>query len=244
MVRAVRHFAPLVSLLLSSSLLAACGGAGEQPKTPSRNRPAARHDGGTDMSTSSEIGGMNQEASEAAFQAAASDLQRCFLKGAKHFEMLAGDVAIVVEVDQTGSLVRAYLERSDLGNRETEECMLAALKRQKWPATVGGRIGQARSSIGFDPAEPDTTRPAVQWSEDDVRPALEELSASLGACPGSGRGDYQLTWYVDTAGKVLSAGFATPQGADPAGAACLLSVIEEATFPSPGSWPAKVSVEL
>jgi len=196
------------------------------------------------MSASSEIGGMNQEASEAAFRSATNDLQRCFSKGAKSLELLSGDVGFVVEVDQTGKLVRAYLERSDLGQRAAEECMLSALERQQWPATVGGRVGQARSSIGFDPADPDTSRPAVQWSAEDVRPTLEENRSKLESCPGNGRGDYVLTWYVDTSGKVMSVGFATPTGADPQAARCLVSAIQEMTFPSPGSWPAKVTVEL
>ena len=50
--------------------------------------------------------------------------------------------------------------------------------------------------------------------------------------------------YVDTDGSVLSAGIAHAEDKGEAAADCILEVVKTASYPSPGSWPAKVTFSL
>ena len=80
---------------------------------------------------------MNEEETQSAFNSALGDLRRCFVAGTQRIEFLAGQVHFALEVNAQGRLSRAYLKASTLGDRQTEQCMLNALKEQTWPKPVG-----------------------------------------------------------------------------------------------------------
>ena len=119
--------------------------------------------------------------------------------------------------------------------------MLDALKERTWPKPVGGRIGRADNGFEFEAAS--DVRPPVQWSVSDIQQTLRRLRRKLDSCKDSGPGVFRTTLYVDTDGSVLSAGCATPDGDSPDSIECLIGVLEQGRFPSPGSWPAKVTFE-
>jgi hypothetical protein len=50
--------------------------------------------------------------------------------------------------------------------------------------------------------------------------------------------------YVGTDGSVLSAGVTPPSEEGESSVDCLVSTLKEASFPSPGSWPAKITFSL
>jgi hypothetical protein len=120
--------------------------------------------------------------------------------------------------------------------------MLAALRRQEWPKPVGGSVGLARKSFDFDP--PNDVRPPTDWTEEEVRPAVNDLKGRLSDCKNGRRAAFQATAYVAADGSVLSASVTPPDEAGENDVDCLVDVIRQATFPSPGSWPAKVTFRL
>lgn len=197
---------------------------------------------GAEMSADSEVGGMNEEKTRAVFDAATADLRRCFTKGSQRVEFLAGTVQFAVEVNLSGTLDRAYVKDSTLGDRETERCMLDALSGRTWPKPVGGRVGHADGDFSF--AADEGVRPPVDWSAADIERALGKLQHDLDECTASSPGPYRATMYVGTQGEVLSVGVATPSGDGQSAADCLIGVLGTGRYPSPGSWPAKVTFDL
>ena len=89
---------------------------------------------------SSEIGGLNEDRVSQVFEKTMPGLERCLNAGAERIEFLGGSVSFFVKIDARGRLEHAHLERSTIGDRETELCMLETLRTRKWPRPVGGRL--------------------------------------------------------------------------------------------------------
>jgi len=229
--------------LASIALLAvACGGSEPPPKDASVKDQAPKTDDGPRVVASAEIGGMNEDAVDEAFKSSVKGLERCLNAGSKHVEFLGGSVSFYLKIDTNGKVANAHLEHSTLGNRTTERCMLDSLAAKTWPKPVGGEHGLARKSFTFDP--PNDVREPITWDDHDAAPGLKKIASDLGKCKEGNRGPFEATLYVDTSGKVLSAGAAPPDENGETAVDCLVGVLESASFPSPGSWPAKVTLQL
>jgi hypothetical protein len=231
-----------LAFILAVQGLAACGGDAEKPPRSSADvsgGPSADRPG---IQASSEIGGMNEEEVDAAFSSSVSGLKSCLSRGAERVEFLGGSVSFFLKIDSGGKVDHAHLEHSTLGDRTTERCMLDALRAKSWPKPVGGDHGLARKSFSFDP--PNDVREPTFWEERDAAPGLKKLADEVSKCKDGRGGAYEATFYVGTDGKVLAAGVTPPNEDGDAAVDCLVSVLEAASFPSPGSWPAKVTLTL
>lgn len=224
--------------------LAGCGSDGAEPasKTASDVRKPSEKRREGQIQASSEIGGLNEEQVDAAFSGALGSLQKCLDRGAERVEFLGGSVSFFVKIDSSGGVEHVHLEHSTLGDRKTEKCMMLALKKREWPKPVGGEVGLARKSFDFDP--PNDVRPPTDWDPEQATKALDKLETDIGECKSGASGNFEATAYVSTDGSVLAASV-TPPDEDGEGAVdCLVQALESASFPSPGSWPAKVSFTL
>lgn len=224
---------PLVAVI-------ACGESTPAPQTADdqvKVEPERR--GGP--SVSSEIGGLDEDKVNATFVSSLSGLQRCLQQGASRVELLGGSASFFVKIDTEGKADVAYLEKSTLGDRETEKCMLSALRSKNWPKPVGGEHGLARKSFDFDP--PNDVRAPAEYDQGHLSRGLEKIAGKLGACKGS-QGSYEATMYVGTDGSVLAVGVTPPSEEGESAVDCLVSTLKDASFPSPGSWPAKVTFSL
>jgi hypothetical protein len=221
----------------------ACGGSKNKPAISAENVVLEEEpgDGLEGVSVASEIGGLNQEGVDRAFGKSLGDLQQCLNQGAENVEFLGGDVSFFVKIGENGQLSHAHLEESTLGDRDTELCMLRALGKQTWPKPVGGETGLARKSFSFD--MPNDVRPPTDWDQESVDETLAELAKDLDECKAESSA-HTVTMYVGTDGSVLAAGVAYADENGGEAADCLVSVLKAAKFPSPGSWPAKVSFSL
>lgn len=229
-----------VSLVLVTTLLVACGGQKESAAPPNYTIDNSDDDSSGGMEMMAEFGGMNEEKVQRTIKRIYPELSDCLMKGYDRVEFLGGDVAFLVKVNQKGQAEAAHIEQSTLGDYATEQCMLDRMRASRWPKPVGGLIGLARTSIGFDP--PADVRPPIRWSRNDVAETLGRAHETLREC-GNG-GPFEVTAYIDTKGHVLSAGIAHADDQGNETARCLVSTVEELAFPSPGSWPAKVTFRL
>jgi hypothetical protein len=221
-------------------LLLACGEATPPPKTAD-DTPETEQEPGSKLAVSSEIGGLDEEKVNAAFESSLSGLERCLHQGSSRLEFLGGAVSFFVKIDSSGKVDGAYLEKSTLGDRDTEKCMLSALRSKKWPKPVGGEHGLARKSFDFDP--PNDVRPPADYDQDHLSKALGKISDKVASCK-NGKGAYEATIYVATDGSVLSAGVTPPDETGEESVDCLVETLKGAAFPSPGSWPAKITFAL
>jgi len=230
----------LAALILPVVLLAACADEAPPAKTAD-DRPATEEHHGSKLSVSSEIGGLDEEKVNAAFESSLSGLERCLNQGASRVEFLGGSVSFFVKIDMQGKVDGAYLEKSTLGDRDTEKCMLDAVRSKHWPKPVGGEHGLARKSFDFDP--PNDVRAPAEYDHDHLGRGLDKISGKLASCK-SAKGAYEATMYVATDGSVLSAGVTPPNEDGEGSVDCLVSTLKGAAFPSPGSWPAKITFTL
>jgi hypothetical protein len=229
---------------LVGSLAVACGGG----EAPARSADDALAEGsgargsGEQMSASADIGALDEAAVDRTFQKSLAGLERCLHAGARRVEFIGGKVGFYIEVDSSGSLRHAHLEESSLGDLETEKCMLDALRAKRWPKPVGGDMGYARKSFDFDP--PNDVRPPTDWESERLSEALEKLAPELDQCKQGASGRFKATLYVATDGTALSVGVTPPDASGESALDCLAQALKGATYPSPGSWPAKVSFDL
>ena len=230
----------LAVLALLAMLLAACGDSTPPPKTAD-DKPEIKEHHTSKLSVSSEIGGLDEEKVNTAFESSLSALERCLQQGASRIEFLGGSVSFFVKIDMQGKVDGAYLEKSTLGDRDTEKCMLDAVRSKHWPKPVGGEHGLARKSFDFDP--PNDVRAPADYDQDHLGKGLDKIASKLASCK-SAKGSYEATMYVATDGSVLSAGVTPPNEDGEEAVDCLVSTLKGAAFPSPGSWPAKITFTL
>lgn len=231
--------------LIALALLAfGCGGEAPAPKTASHDDQAVeRHSrGGPDVS--SEIGALDEDKVDATFSHALGAFERCLKDGAGRVEFLGGSVSFYVKIDAEGKLAHAHLEQSTLGDRDTEKCMIGALRAKSWPRPVGGKSGLARKSFDFDP--PNDVRPPAELSQEFIDKTLSkrELRDKIHECKNGETGTFTVTMYIDTEGHALGVGVAPPDEAGEDDVDCLVDALKQAEFPSPGSWAGKIQFAL
>lgn len=237
-----RRLLPLLPLGYALSL-SACGGSEPSPKAAvvDAGKPKEEDDL-HGVRAMAEIGGMNEEDVEAVFKKTLPGLERCLNKGAERVEFLGGAVSFFVKVGTDGHVEHAHLEHSTLGDRETEKCMLDSLRAKSWPKPVGGEHGLARKSFDFD--APSDVRPPLEWDAERLKSGLKKISDKLEQCKLGNSGKFEATLYVSTEGSVLAAGVTPPDESGEGSVDCLVEALRNASFPSPGSWPAKVTFSL
>lgn len=236
--------------LLTFSVIAAAAGCGAAPPPPADDggskpteAPIAHH-ARPGFGAESEIGGLDEGKVKRAFERATTQLSACYDKGAERLPYLAGEVSFRLRITKEGTVRWAHVKDSSLGDRATEECMLAILKHASWPRPEGGE-GLAENSYKFEPGSEE--RPPVAWSPEQLGPPFRKAHGALAKCRSgadAGTGAIKATLYVDTDGKASAVGVATADERGDAAASCVIDTLRGLTFPSPGSYASKVSVTI
>lgn len=217
-----------------------CGG--EPPaKEPVATQDSEPHEVKPSLKTKSELGSVDPDAVQNAFHKLAGKFADCQKRGVDRVEVLAGNVKFFLRIGEDGSAKWTYLENgSDVGDHETERCLLDAVMAARWPKPDGGDA-EARYSIEL-PAE---GRPATDWSSDRVAGALGKHGGAIDQCKAGSSASFHATMYVGPGGHVLTAGVVASSKDGDDKAECLVKVLTGMKgLPSPGSWPAKVSFGL
>jgi hypothetical protein len=229
---------PCTLLVLSQ---AACGGeppprapeATQDVAPPPEKKPA--------LKVRSELGSVDPGAVQQAFGALDAKFMACQKHALDRIEVLSGSVKFFVRIGEDGAARWTYLEGSELGDRETEKCLLDAVRGAQWPRPDGG---DAEARYGMElPLQ--STRPASDWNADKVAGALGKHGDAIDRCKAGATATFHATMYVGPGGKVLGAGVATSTKDGEEHTDCLTEVLLKMKgLPSPGSWPAKVGFDL
>jgi|GEM_PF-338292 hypothetical protein len=221
------------------TVLVACGGK------PPANEPAPTHETASApkpaLQMKSELGSIDPGAVKRAFHALADPFTECQKAALDRVEMISGSVKIFVRISEAGGPKWAYLEESDLGDRATEKCLIDAVMGGRFPKPDGG---EAEVHYGMElPLQ--STRPPTDWNADKVDAAIARHADAIRRCKTTEGGALRATLYVGPGGKVLAAGVAGSGKDGDEEADCVVRVLEKMKgLPSPGGWPAKVSVSL
>jgi hypothetical protein len=226
-----------------SVLLAACAGACGSEPPPKAPEPVAQeetHEVKPALKTRSELGTVDANLVSAAFHKLQDQLASCFAQGQQRIATLAGSVKFFVRIGEDGSAKWTYFEESDLGDRDTEKCLLDAVMSAHWPKPDAGDA-EARYTMEF----PAQGRPATDWSSDRVAAALGKHGDAIDDCKSGTTATFRATMYVGPGGRVLGAGVQTSSRDGAEKCDCLSQALRKLKgLPSPGSWPAKVSFGL
>ncbi|MBK7586353.1 MAG: AgmX/PglI C-terminal domain-containing protein [Myxococcales bacterium] len=213
-----------------------------------------------------DVGGLDQDAVDAVVASASGAVDRCWEQGVARNELVAGTLQLVLGIGRDGRTVHGYVKQSSLGEGEMERCMLDALSKRTFPKPVGGKVGVVRTSLSFE-LERDVRAP-TPWASPKVSEVLSNAANELSACKHGATGAFSATVYVkqvelpppdagdgdsgaDAAdagpsfvGAAISVGVAAPDEQAWGAVPCLAGVLSRAVYPTPGSWPAKLTFEL
>jgi hypothetical protein len=218
----------------------ACGGGEPAAKEPEATHEET-HEVKPQLKTKSELGSVDPDAVQNAFHKLAGKFADCQKRGLERVQVLAGNMKFFLRIGEDGTAKWAYLESgSDVGDRDTERCLLDAVMAARWPRPDGGDA-EARYSIELPP----DGRAATDWSSDKVAGTLGKHGDAIDQCKSGSSAKFQGTMYVGPGGRVLSAGVVASSKDGDDKAQCLVKVLTSMRgLPSPGSWPAKVSFGL
>ena len=233
-----------VAAVLAASSLIGCGGSKPQQRTHVAEAAPPKTEDKSDVSVSAEVGGLNEEATGKVFERAEPGFERCFKSRAKSVELLSGTVRFFVVIGLDKKAKSVTIEESTLGDRGAEKCMQGVLFGMTWPKPVGGRTAHAHyTAAPFEPLDPEV-REAVAVAPEQIAKVRKQLKKQSNECAVGGPSPYQITAYIDTSGKVITASVTSTDPAGELGIDCLVDLVKTAEFPSPGSYAGKVTFEL
>lgn len=226
----------VLPFFLSIPLVVACGGNEPPPKEPENHEEPAPRQKKPNLKMQSELGEIDQAKTQAAFRGLSPQFMDCQEKRKKAVKGLGGDAKFFVRVGPDGKAKWAYLEDSTIGDSETEKCMLDVVMGAQFPKPDGGDA-EVQYGVGLDVQG----REPVDWSKDKVADALGPIQQCTG-----GQSGFKVTMYVADAGghkgKVVAIGVAVPNKDAAQKIECIVDAAKDMKVPSPGGWPAKVSI--
>jgi len=233
--------------------LAACGGPTEpivpssggedDDETVATGTPGPRSGGDPNApSVQAEVGALDGAAVDEVTGRVRSKAEGCFEQANAKlpFPVIHGDLELTIRIRSDGTVRWVFPSKDELGHQGITDCIAALLQAESWPKPEGGEEGIARASYGRGPEG----RAPVPWGASDLGGAGQSLATELRSCKQRhGAERISVTLYVDADGRVMSAGAAVDAGQAADAVTCAVRAARGKTFPSPGSFPAKVSLE-
>ncbi len=229
--------------VVSLMLLAACGGDQKTPETPADEGSSDQERrSGPGIGMDAEIGALDEGKVTSTFRKQSSMIASCFEKGSKRLPYLAGEIRFQVRVDTSGKAKSVHALDSNLGDLDTEECMMAALEGTSWPAPEGGREGIAESPFTFEAGS--GTRPPVDLDASAIEKDAEKIRGVVIECKrSSGAHKLKTTVYIDADGSVKASGVSGPDAASRQAGRCVADGVKALKLGSPGSYAGKITLE-
>ncbi|MFO0611263.1 MAG: hypothetical protein U0414_01650 [Polyangiaceae bacterium] len=225
---------PWIVALVACSSLMGCASAAPAPAAPI-TAPAS-YDDASAIGYASDVGGLPEEAMQSAFKSLGKDVERCIGLGYERVEALGGHVKINLTITTKGEPKDVYVSESQLGDRDTEKCIVEAARGRTWPRAVGG---DGLASTQYD-ATP--TKERSSFDAKKVQPVIEQVRALTKRCRKDSAAAFTVTAYLKADGRVQAAGLAMTSPDEDA-AECIVATVKKARFGWPGK-DAKLSFSL
>ncbi len=241
MSKRTRRLLPL-ACALSCVSASACGGSNQEAKEPEPVVATTREPERPKLAVAQELGSIDPDQVQKIWNRLRPDFDNCRKSGLERVEYLHGDAKVFLRVGPDGAAKWTFLEESNLGDRDTEKCLLGVITATSWPKPEGGDA-EVRNSIGFDPEG----RPPASWSTDKIAAILGKNDKDLHRCKGSLKATFHVTLYVaphHKDGKVQAVGVSVPSKDGAEKIDCIVGEVKSWKMPSPGSWGAKVEFRI
>ena len=226
--------------ILVSLFAAACGAT--QPPPPEDSAavtppPAEEPDDG--LQIEGQRGTISPMAVEAALSGQLQRLGGCYREALEGSPYLLGDVVLSFRIGRDGAVRAVFPVSSTIGHQATQACLVERARSIRFARPVGGEA-EASYPLLFNPG---SGRPPDLWTAAQGADAIAGHREEIASCGLSGEG-YSLTMYVDRGGRVAAAGVSYPAPEGATAADCVARTATTWTLPDPGSWMAKVTVDL
>ena len=224
------------------ALLAACGGSQastEAPESEERASGGEREEAQDSLSISGLRGTLSQDEVQRALEPRMPKFARCVQKRAGELEWLSGSMEFSFLVAEDGTVKSVFPTRSSMGDRDTERCAVEVARATRFPQPHGG---EAEFNWSFEVPLDSEVREPIAWGDAEASAVVGEHGREVtDAC---GAHEYGITAYVDTEGKVVSAGAASAKEASAEQLDCVVEAVRAWSFASPGSYAAKIQFSL
>lgn len=184
-------------------------------------------------------GTLSQQEIRSALEPRLPKLGRCIQKRTGELPWLSGHMLLSFLVSTDGSVASVFPRESTVGDRTSESCALDIARATHFAQPHGG---EAEFTWSFEMPIDDSVREPVSWSASDVPDALAQLTSDVASKCGAG--PFAVTAYVETEGQVVGAGVATDALDKAQQLDCVAESVRAVTFPSPGSYAAKLTFQL
>lgn len=242
-----------LSILTVLGLITLCGcGAGEEGrKRPTVHVPKPRAETHAEhderVNAAVQVRGIEGTLSNfdvrTAMEEQGKEFAACHEPRARELPMLSGQIEFAIQVDVDGQTKRVEVRASDLGDRDLERCLSDVIRATKFRKPNGG-IANVTWLMVLEPAR--AGNPPEAWEAgrvarvigkklDDLKTRCE-LSASSSSLT--------VTAYVNSGGKILAAGVASPSGSPDQHLDCVAEDLMSWPMPKPQKRYAKVSFVL
>ena len=98
------------------------------------------------------VGGLAREVIARVIQEHQSEIKYCYEVQLNRNPSLAGKVTVLFTIDGSGTVVDGQVSETTLNSAETEKCMLAKIRRWKFPEPAGNGIVKVNFPWIFKPA--------------------------------------------------------------------------------------------
>lgn len=222
----------------SSGPTSASGGEAPAESAPAPAEAQSAPDDG--MQVEGILGTIPRTAARNALQAKMPRFLQCFANRSAEVDVLGGRADLLFHVATDGSVAWARLTESTVGDRVTERCLLDVAATVRFPRPEGG---EAEVTDAIDVPLPADVRPPLDWNEARVSQVVRRLAAARRSCR-LGEATMNVTAYIGPGGEVLAVGAAASAREADETIDCVVEAVRAASFPDPGSYPAKVRFTL
>ena len=191
------------------------------------------------MQIEGQMGTISQMAVESALAGQLERLGGCYRQSLGETSYLMGDVILSFRIARDGAVRWVFPVSSTIGHQATQSCLVERARTIRFARPVGGEA-EVSYPLAFNPGG---GRPPDVWPATRAADAIAEHREQIGSCGLSGEG-YSLTLYVDRGGRVVAAGVSYPSPEAAEAADCVARAATDWSMPDPGSWMAKVTVDL
>lgn len=98
------------------------------------------------------VGGLSKDVIAKVIKRHQNEIKFCYEQELQKVPDLAGKVAVLFTIDPTGAVNEANVSESSLGNANAENCMMARIRRWKFPEPQGGGVVTVTFPWIFKPA--------------------------------------------------------------------------------------------